>query len=101
MKQAIDNHNMQTAIHEIFIVNSKPQTTIKAFRKLEDGDYQDEIEELELWDIINANTIFYDEVHYLYFDGPGRFISQNNIPMNDCFWDNGEVKFRIIARFSI
>jgi 3-methyladenine DNA glycosylase AlkD len=59
MKNVIETRNMHTAIHEIYLINSKPMTSLKAFQELEDG-----INEENNWNIIDANCEFLGEINY-------------------------------------
>ena len=65
MQNVIEIRNMQTAIHELFLIKCKPMTTLKAFEELSEG-----LNEYENWNIINNNTDFLGEINY-------RFITDN------------------------
>jgi hypothetical protein len=103
MKQAIDLHNMQTAIHELFIVEHKPKTVLKAFSWLDSPPEDTTSEEYEdtaqyLFNtVINPNTDYLGEIHYSYIQG--GHLCQNHIPVDDCIYADGESTYRIIGRF--
>ena len=60
--KVIEIRNMHTAIHELYIVNSKPKTTMRYFNALEDGDHVESDE--YLWDLVNDNTEYLGEVNF-------------------------------------
>lgn len=67
MTKAIDVRDMNTAIHSLYEINSKPQTVAKAFRRLAEIDYfENHFEMLDLWKIIESNTTLLGEynVHF-------------------------------------
>jgi hypothetical protein len=62
MPKAIDVHDMNTAVHNLYEIKSKPQTVAKAFRELTQLDYfEDHFRVVELWDFINENTEYLGE----------------------------------------
>ena len=62
MQNVIEIRNMHTAIHELFLLERKPITTLDAFRALSKGlDYKDENEN---WRIIHNNTSFLGEINF-------------------------------------
>jgi len=58
MTKAIDIHDMNTGIHSLYEIKSKPQTVAKAFRRLAEIDYfENHFEMLDLWKLIEENTV--------------------------------------------
>lgn len=62
MTKAIDVRDMNTAIHSLYEIKSKPQTVAKSFRRLAEIDYYENYSEMrDLWQFIEENTILLGE----------------------------------------
>lgn len=98
MKKVIDVRDMHTAIHSLYLVNHKPQTTLDMFKSLE-NDALDEIEQAGLWDRISENVENLGEINYRYFKGEKVWI--NHELVSDVIFDDGENKYKVIGSFDI
>ena len=62
MPKAIDVRDMNTAIHSLYVIKSKPQIVAKAFRRLAEIDFfENNLEMCDLWKFIEKNTEYLGE----------------------------------------
>ena len=79
-EKAIDYHNYQSAMHEVYLVTGDLGTVIAAFEWIAGESGFDEILDQYYWNIIEANTEYIGEVNYRYaFDGNAHYY-ENHTP---------------------
>jgi len=78
-EKAIDWHNYQTAVHEVFLVTGDLNAATEAFAWLAARDQPDAVvDDGYWWEIIDKNTEYVGEVNYRYaFDGGAHYFENN------------------------
>lgn len=99
MKNVIDIRDMHTGIHSLYLVNSKPKACINAFDALTELGNDDQFLNRFYWNFLEENITCLGEINYRNISG-GQ-VTRRGIPKDDCIYNDGNVKYRVIARFDL
>ena len=100
MKRVIDIRDMHTAIHELYLVKHKPLTVIEVFAELTElgGDEDLYLKEI-YWTFLKKNTEYLGEINFRNISG--GIVTRNGKPLDDCVYNDGENKYKVIGRFDL